>query len=153
MLKRSRTEGRRAGPARVLVVDDDPDACELIARVVESHGMEAVRAHGHEQAMTELLGAINAFGAMVIDFAHGGPSACVALLEDVRSSDAVHDLPVVIITRVAQNRVFAWQAGVDAYLVRPLHGAELLAELDAVLTRSPGERDAHRRAALDEATA
>jgi two-component system, OmpR family, response regulator len=152
MLKRSRTEGRRSGPTRVLVVDDDPDACELIARIIERHGMEAVRVHGHDQAMTELLGAINAFRAIVVDFSHGGPAAGVALLEDVRSSDAVNDVPVIILTRLDQNRVFAWQAGADGYLVRPLHASELVAELDAVLARTPEERKAHRQEALDAAS-
>jgi two-component system OmpR family response regulator len=136
----------------VLVVDDDPDACELIARIIERHGMGAVRAHGHDEAMTELLGAINAFRAIVVDFTHGGAAAGVGLLEDVRSSDAIRNLPVVVLTRLDQNRVFAWQAGADGYLVRPIHASELLAELDAVLARSPEERSAHRQAALDAAT-
>jgi len=153
MLKRSRTDdARHKRPVRVLVVDDDPDACELIARIVERHDMEAVRAFNHGEAMTNLLGAINAFRAVIIDFSHGGPSASVALLEDIRSSDAVTDLAVIILTRLDQNRVFAWQAGVDAFLVRPIHADELLAELDAALERTPDQRAAHRDAALEAAS-
>jgi DNA-binding response OmpR family regulator len=153
MLKRSRTDdARKKRPVRVLVVDDDPDACELLARIVERHDMEAVRALDHGEAMTQLLGAINAFRGVVIDFAHGGPSASVALLEDIRGSDAITDLAVVIIPRLDQARVFAWQAGADAYLVRPFHADELLAELDAALERTPDERATHREAALDAAT-
>jgi DNA-binding response OmpR family regulator len=67
--------------------------------------------------------------------------------------------PEVAVTRcllVAQgtsNQMFSWQAGIDAFLVRPFHAEELLAAVAEVIERPEAERPRHRRQQADEASA
>jgi len=42
------------GTARLLVVNDDPGACELLVRLLTRAGHEVERAHNHDQAMGQL---------------------------------------------------------------------------------------------------
>jgi DNA-binding response OmpR family regulator len=49
--------------------------------------------------------------------------------------------------------MFSWQAGIDAFIVRPFHASELLGQVAEVLSRSDDERARHRRRELDAASA
>jgi len=150
VLRRSRTDGDR--PHRVLVVDDDPDACELTVRILEREGYETARAHSHDEAVDALSGG-RRFDAVLVDFASGGPSESIQLLDEIRRSPSLDDVAVIISSRVDKNRLFAWESGVDGFLVRPYHVDELTAEVAAVLARTTEERAAHRAARLAEASA
>jgi DNA-binding response OmpR family regulator len=49
--------------------------------------------------------------------------------------------------------MFSWQAGIDAFVVRPFHANELLAQVAEVLSRPDTDRARHRRRELDAASA
>jgi two-component system, OmpR family, response regulator ResD len=146
VLRRSKNEN--AGPTRVLVVNDDPDACELIARIIESAGWIALRCHSHDDALAALPGAKPALKAVLADFHAGGASAGLKLLDDIRRMPAFTNMPVLLLTHNDANRLFAWQAGIDGFLVRPFHADQLINEVYAVLTRTPQERDTYRQQRL-----
>lgn len=149
MLRRGKNEA--TGPTRVLVVNDDPDACELIARIVESAGWTATRVYSHDDAVAALPNADPAFKAVLVDFNEGGTTASLKLLDAVRRMPSFEQLPVLVLTRNDANRLFAWQSGVDGFLVRPFHADDLINEVYAVLTRTPDEREAFRSAQLSRA--
>jgi DNA-binding response OmpR family regulator len=132
----------------VLVVNDDPDACELIARIVESAGWAADRVHSSDDAIDALVGAQPTFKAVLIDFSSGGTGMGINLLDVIRRTAGITDVPVVLLTRTTTNRVFAWESGADGFLVRPFHGDDLINELMAVFSRSTEERDAYRQEQL-----
>jgi two-component system, OmpR family, response regulator VanR len=146
VLRRSKNE--KAGPTRILVVNDDPDACELIARIIESAGWIAERCHAHSDALAALSEAKPAFKAVLVDFQAGGASAGLKLLDDIRRMPAFTGMPVLLLTHNNANRLFAWQAGIDGFLVRPFHADQLINEVYAVLTRTLQERDAYREQRL-----
>jgi DNA-binding response OmpR family regulator len=123
-----------------------------MVRVLEHAGYETAQAHNPGEAM-DVLAAGPRFDAVLVDFASGGPSESIKLLDEIRRTPAMQDLAVIISSRVEKNRLFAWESGVDAFLVRPYHVDELLAELAAVLARSPEARAAHRAERLAEASA
>jgi DNA-binding response OmpR family regulator len=147
-LPRRRSKNDDSGPTRVLVVNDDPDACELIARIVESAGWTATRVYSQDDAVTSLPAADPPFKAVLVDFAEGGTTASLKLLDTVRRMPGFEDLAVLVLTRNDANRLFAWQSGVDGFLVRPFHSDDLINEVYAVLTRTPDEREAFRSAQL-----
>jgi two-component system, OmpR family, response regulator PhoP len=133
----------------VLVVNDDPDGCELIARILESAGWAATRSHSQDEAMTALVGDRRGFTATVVDISAGGTGASLDFLKDVRSRDEIQDHPVVLLTQGPQRRAEAWLAGVDGFLARPFHADELVSELYALFTRTSDEREQFRTEQLD----
>jgi DNA-binding response OmpR family regulator len=136
------------GPTRVLVVDDNADACELIARIVESAGWTATRCYAQDDALDKLDNGDPPFKAVVADFQSGGVGASLELLDVVRRSKDFSDIPVLLLTVSETNRIFAWESGADAFLVRPFHADDLINEIYAVLTRSTDEREAWREVQL-----
>jgi DNA-binding response OmpR family regulator len=147
VLRRSKTE-EPAGPTRVLVVNDDPDSCELVARIVESAGWTATRCYSADDALSVLESGDPPFKAVLADFQAGGASAGLRLLDDVRRMPSFGEMPVLVLTANDANRLFAWQSGVDGFLVRPFHADDLINEVYAVLTRTPDERAVYRQAQL-----
>lgn len=156
MLRRSKTDGderHRSGPARVLVVDDDPDVCELVARLLEQATYTVERCAEHNQAVQMLKKADPPYSAVVIDFQSGGTSSSLKLLDAVRHLDeaAKARTPTIILTSTDTNRVFAWQSGSDGFLVRPFHAAELVEGVHTMLERTDEERDQFRREMMRQA--
>jgi DNA-binding response OmpR family regulator len=141
--RRSKSE-QPTGPTRVLVVDDNADACELIARIVESAGWTATRCYSQDDALNKLETGDPPFKALVVDFQSGGTSASIELLDAVRRNRELAEVPVLLLTHNETNRLYAWESGADAFLVRPFHADDLINEIYAVLTRSTDEREAHR---------
>jgi len=131
-----------------MVVDDDADACELMARVIEGGGWSVTRCHSHNDAVAELSRANPRYALTVVDFATAGTASSLKLLDTIRHADEIDDTPVLLLPRADTNRMFAWQQGADGFLVRPFHADDLVAELHAILDRSPEQRKAHRREQL-----
>ncbi len=136
MARRKSKVEEPTGPTRVLVVDDNADACELIARIVESAGWTATRCYAHDDALEKLDKGDPPFKAVIADFQSGGTGASLELLDTVRRSKDFSEIPVLLLTRNDTNRIYAWESGADAFLVRPFHADDLINEIYAVLTRS-----------------
>jgi len=135
------------------VVNDDEGACELLARLLTNAGHRVDRAHNADQALAQLnFGPVD---CVLLDLASGGIGANLKLLDTLRSSmsKTISGVRVVLVGQAASNRLFSWQAGIDAFLVRPFHANELLAQLGEVLSRPDAERARHRRKELDAASA
>jgi DNA-binding response OmpR family regulator len=131
-------------PPRILVVNDDEDAGALVERVLTHAGFEVDRVTTTDDAVAHATGAPPAL--VVLDLS-SGVGGSLKLLETLRTH-ADPDLAAagaVLISRQAGNRVFAWQSGIDALLVRPFHADELLREVTAVIRRTPDERARHRQ--------
>jgi DNA-binding response OmpR family regulator len=141
------------GPARILVVNDDEAACELVCRLLANAGHGVQRAHNSEQALGQL--AVSKVDCVVLDLATGGIGQNLKLLDTIRSSmtATIANVRVVLIAQQTSNRMFSWQAGIDAFIVRPFHANELLEQLAEVLARPEAERARHRRRELDAASA
>jgi DNA-binding response OmpR family regulator len=146
-------ENDRSGPSQILVVNDDQGACELLSRLLVIAGHEVQRAHNSEQALGQL--AVGRVDCVVLDLATGGIGQNLKLLDTIRSSMTanVAKVRVVLVAQQTSNRMFSWQAGIDAFVVRPFHANELLAQIAEVLSRPDTERARHRRRELDAASA
>jgi DNA-binding response OmpR family regulator len=158
MLRRAtKTEHAKAdfapGPAQILVVNDDEDACELMCRLLVQAGHRVQRAHNADQALGQL--AVGRVDCVVLDMSTGGIGQNLKLLDTIRSSmsNAISGVRIVLIAQQTSNRMFSWQAGIDAFIVRPFHANELIEQISEVLSRPDNERARHRRRELDAASA
>jgi DNA-binding response OmpR family regulator len=143
--------GPQVKPTRILLVTDDADACELLARILEGAGYPVDRAYDHVGAIAQVTSAPPS--GLVLDLSVGGIGANLKLLDAIRTHNdpTVAGARVVLVARQAQNQLFSWQSGVDAFLVRPFHANELLHHVADVLARPDEQRARHRRDQLNQA--
>ena len=135
---------RRRQPT-VLIVNDDPDACEMLVRFVGHHGFHTVGAHNDTETMTA---AFEHFPrAVVLDMVVGGIGSSLKILDQIRTSNdrRVQTARVVLCASSPRNRSFSFQSGADAFLVHPFHLQDLVDDLQDVLDRPHAERARHRR--------
>src|SRR5262245_6422615 len=150
LLRRSKTEAGKNDAAAadasssVLVINDDRDSCELIARLIEASGWRAQRCYDADEAQKTLERPKAGFSAIVIDLG-AGVEAGVVVLEAARRQPAPRGtVPVLVLSSRSDDEPAAWQGGADAVLIRPFHANDLLHELQSVLARSSEEREAIR---------
>jgi two-component system, OmpR family, response regulator len=120
---------------RILVVEDDPDLRQQLARALEDSGYVADSAGDGEEAL--FLGETEPYDAVVLDL--GLPTLDgVTILERWRQAGKV--MPVLILTARDRwrEKVAGFDAGADDYLTKPFHTEELLARLRALLRRATG---------------
>jgi DNA-binding response OmpR family regulator len=139
-------DGVRSGSAvsTILVVNDDRDSCELIARLVESDGWQAQRCYDPDDAIKLVEAPKADFTAVVVDLS-SGLAGGTAVLDAARRRPSPRDsVPVLLLSSRAEDESIGWDAGADGVMVRPFHANVFLAGLRSVLERTPDERAAFR---------
>lgn len=139
------------GAARttVVVANADPTVCEVLARVVEAAGYEAVRVTDP----TQIVGGVLSAPALALVLDVGSDN--VAQLRSLRGGDhprSTSSRAVVIVSGPA-NALLAWQADADAVLTRPFEAEALQAAIADVLAREPQERSKVRRTQIESLSA
>ena len=123
------------GP-HLLIVDDDREIRDLLARFLRKHGFRIqTAADGRE--MFAALGA-GRFDLIVLDLMLPGEDG-LSLCRRVRANSA---LPIVMLTAVGEDtdRIVGLELGADDYLSKPFNPRELLARIRAVLRRATETR-------------
>lgn len=120
---------------RLLVVEDDKDLNRQISTALEQAGYAVDRAFDGEEG--QYLGENEPYDAIVLDL--GLPMIDgVSVLHAWRR--AGKRMPVLILTARDRwsDKVAAFDAGADDYVVKPFHVEELLARLRALVRRAAG---------------
>jgi DNA-binding response OmpR family regulator len=117
--------------AQILVVDDDPAICQLLADVLEMEGHE-VRVAGDGLAAVRALEILRP-QCIVLDVMMPGLDG-YGVLRSIRSMDG-DPVPVIMLTAAAEpdTAVRAWADGVDYFLAKPFAGDEVLDLIDGLL--------------------
>ncbi|AZF23724.1 Response regulator [Pseudomonas sp. R4-35-07] len=111
-------------PQRVLIVDDDKDARELLAEILGLNGIRCMTADNGEAAW-DLLKSTSSIGLLITDL-RMAPSNGLELIRKVRESTRA-ELPIIIMSGDAEARdvIDAMELGVVAFLLKPIDSAEL----------------------------
>jgi DNA-binding response OmpR family regulator len=135
---------RRSAPT-VLIVNDDPAACEMLVRMVGTKGYNALGASSPDDAIVRVVDELPR--CIVLDLDAGGIGTSLKVLDTIRSHDdlRVSTARVVLCAASPKNRSFSFQSGADAFLVRPFHLDELTVQIADVLARAHEDRARHRR--------
>ena len=120
-------------PPRVLVVEDDDEIAQALARSLRMEGYEVRLAPDGEAALEHAVAFVP--DLVVLDL--GLPK--LDGLEVARRLRAEDDTPILMLTArdALESRVEGLDAGADDYLVKPFERQELLARLRALLRRRP----------------
>jgi DNA-binding response OmpR family regulator len=117
---------------KILIVEDDPDICDLLKRVLESDGYET-------ETATDSAGALRAVaeGApdlVLLDVVLGGEDGRDLLVKLREKSD----VPAVFLTGrgLEMDRIAGLRMGADDYIVKPFSRGELSARIETVLRRT-----------------
>ncbi|MFM8320275.1 MAG: response regulator transcription factor [Chloroflexota bacterium] len=122
--------------AKILVVDDEPAVCELLAYNLRKAQYEVAVAHDGPRAL-QLAGSF-APDLVLLDLMLPGMDG----LDVCRALRKVSDVPVIMITARDDevDRVVGLELGADDYVCKPFSVRELLARVKAVLRRTaPGD--------------
>jgi two-component system, OmpR family, KDP operon response regulator KdpE len=122
-------------PAKILLVDDDPQVRRALRTTLTSAGYVVVEARTGEEALEEVQ-AGGAVDMVLLDLKMPGMGG----LEACRRIRAIFDVPILVISvlRTQEEKVQAFDAGADDYLVKPFGIQELLSRIHALRRRTSG---------------
>jgi DNA-binding response OmpR family regulator len=122
-------------PARILVVEDDPDIAELVARYLDKAGYTTTRLSSGRDALDAVR--VKPPDLVVLDLMLpqvDGLEVCRAL----RANDKTAAIPIIMLTARAEEseRIVGLEMGADDYLAKPFSPNELVARVRALLRRA-----------------
>jgi two-component system, OmpR family, alkaline phosphatase synthesis response regulator PhoP len=120
---------------RILIVEDDPDIAELVARYLDKAGFQTERAATGRDA----LQAISARrpDLMVLDLMLPQLDG-IEICRILRADAATAGLPIIMLTARAEEseRIVGLELGADDYMAKPFSPGELVARVRALLRRA-----------------
>ena len=141
-----------AGPATVLVADDEADIRALVSESLQREGYSVVECSDGRAALARLVA--GDIDLVVLDL--GLPSLPgLDVLTDLRRTS---EIPVIILSGRGEesDRILGLKLGADDYLAKPFSPRELVARVESVLRRSrprsPGQRLEFPGLAIDTTT-
>ena len=123
----------------ILVVDDDREIRELLARFLEKHRMRITAVRDAREARRAWSN--GHYQMVVLDLMLPGESG----LDFARWLRTQSDVPVVMLTAMGEetDRIIGLELGADDYVPKPFNPRELLARIRAVLRRAGDQADRH----------
>ena len=143
--ERSRTPASLLGGVNVLVVDDEPDAREVMRLGLEQRGARVTVAASASEALTALRSAGGAFHVVLSDIGMPDEDG-YSLIRRVRQLDPTHgrDVPAVALTAYAraEDKTRAIEAGFQKHVSKPVEPVALASVVaDLVGKTTPGGED------------
>lgn len=121
-------------PTRILVVEDDPDIAQLVARYLEKAGFEVDRAANGRDALHRI--GERPPDVLVLDLMLPQVDG-LEICRRLRADEATAAVPVIMLTARAEEseRIVGLEIGADDYLAKPFSPNELVARVRALLRR------------------
>jgi two-component system cell cycle response regulator len=117
--------GLAADLGSILVVDDNPDAVELLCRLLEIQRLKTVRAYGGPQCLE--IARTQPIDLILLDVAMPGMDGLVVCAE-LAKDDRTKAIPIILITALDdhQTRMAGMRLGVSEFLAKPVNRGELM---------------------------
>jgi DNA-binding response OmpR family regulator len=128
-------------PTKILIVDDDADSLKLIGLMLHRQGYEVVAANAGNQALAR---AVNDSPDLIILDVMMPDMDGYEVCRRLRSNPKTKDIPIIMFTAktLIDDKVAGFEAGVDDYLTKPTHPAELSSRIKAILAKTRGNNEA-----------
>jgi two-component system, OmpR family, response regulator len=132
-----------ATKAKILVVDDEPDALQLIQFNLKNAGFKVLTAKSGEEALSKANS--NHPDLIVLDIMLPGVDGleiCKMLKREAKTAS----IPIIMVTARATeiDRVLGLELGADDYVTKPFSPRELVARVQAILKRTGARQPAAR---------
>ena len=116
---------------KILIVDDEPDICEILAFNLANEGYEASFAYSAEEALNKLS---PDYSLILLDVMMGGMSG-YKFAETLRHNN--NQVPIVFLTAkdTENDMLTGFSVGGDDYISKPFSIKEVLARVKAIMKR------------------
>ncbi len=119
----------------ILVVDDEPALCEIIAYNLQAAGYETTVCHSGEEALKKVEN--KKFDLVLLDVMMGGMSG-FDVAKKMKADESFKDIPIIFLTAkdTEYDILKGFDIGADDYISKPFRVKEVVARCQAVLRRS-----------------
>ena len=119
---------------RILIIDDDVDTLKLVGLMLERQGFEIIVANNGEQGLSKA--ASERPDLIILDVMMPDLDG-YDVARRLRADPQLAPIPIIMFTAksMVDDKVKGFEVGVDDYLTKPTHPAELTAHVKAVLAR------------------
>lgn len=126
---------------KILVIDDDLETLRLVGLMLQKQGYHVVTAASGEEGIQVALR--EQPDLILLDVMMPGLDG-FEVTRRLRQNPETSSIPILIFTAKSQveDKVEGYEAGADDYLTKPIHPAELIAHIKALLGRSRARREA-----------
>jgi two-component system alkaline phosphatase synthesis response regulator PhoP len=120
---------------RILVVEDDPDIADLVARYLTKAGFDVDRASNGRNALQIIVDEVPAL--IVLDLMLPEIDG-LEICRHIRANPRTAVVPVIMLTARAEEseRIVGLELGADDYIAKPFSPNELVARVRALLRRA-----------------
>ena len=120
---------------KILIADDDVETLRLIGLMLQRQGFEIAAAANGAQAL-EMTHTISP-DLIILDVMMPDMDG-YQVTRQLRQDPTTADIPILMFTAKGQveDKVTGYEAGVDEYITKPIHPAELVARVKALLSRA-----------------
>ncbi len=129
---------------RVLVVDDNAHAREILHDLLETFGMQVSVVNSGQAALKELKRAlpVQPYRLVVMDWRMPGMDG-IQTTQQIRETPAINDVKIIMATAFGREEVYreAEQAGVDGFLMKPMNASLLFDTLTELFGTSDETRE------------
>jgi len=117
---------------RILIVDDDPHAVEILTRMLEREGYDCTGAAGGPAALEMVRS--RAIDVILLDVMMPGMDG-LQVCEQLRDDQTLRQIPVILVTAKddMETRSKGMALGVSEYLTKPVNKRELFTRVAAQL--------------------
>lgn len=118
----------------ILIVDDEPDLCEILSYNLHNAGYDTIVAHSGVEALKEDF---NHVDLVLLDVMMPAMSG-IEVARRLRQRQDVKAVPIIFLTALDSEHdiLDGFDAGADDYMSKPFSVKELMARIKAVLSRS-----------------
>lgn len=122
---------------KILIIEDDTDINNLLARMMRRQGYEAVQAFSGTEGKLRLQ--LEQYDLLLLDLMLPGLMG-EELIREIRRTDP--DLPIIVVSAKSglEERVEVLELGADDYMIKPFAAAEVAARVAGALRRSARRR-------------
>lgn len=122
----------------ILIVDDEPDLCEILSYNLENAGYSTMITHSGVQALSEGISRVDLILLDVMMPEING----IEVARRLRTRPDTASVPIIFLTALdsEQDKLDGFDVGADDYIAKPFSLKELMARIKAVLARTSKER-------------
>lgn len=154
---------------RILIVDDEPDICEILRFNLEMEGYDVLTAEGAEEAQqivessmssVSLSGSIGSIGSidLILLDVMMTPKSGFEWAEELKADPRTRDIPIIFCTAktLEEDMLHGFALGSDDYICKPFRVSEVKARVKAVMKRTalpqPPQKEEMKIAKASEST-